>query len=395
MSDDTCRAKYVYLDTSHQSLLARRMAGDSAWFSKFVERWRAQSCALIVTRCHLLEIRKHADPAVRQSRYSLFEVLLPVVSDSPHELIEPIGPQLLIEREALIALVRRGDVGGSGPGWEETLSRWCTILPGVFDTCELVRQLTFMEGHGFDLVTAIVSAAMQTGAQARSRPHGTPYERSRVRDLPDAVPSSDFVQQAVEQFQAASDEVKMSDILRPLLGDEAVASLYASAERMVREALERGNKLGPQKALLEHLEEKLETASGRFTDELVQEFVFKSTVRHALSEHVQFGDEVDLENVMRSLRVVECPGTWLKNAVEVQLRKGTAEAASSDEFDLDHIAFLPYVDVMTVDKRIAEFTRQVLSRRNLPESLVGARAPVSAANLDELTQAIFGEEGLA
>lgn len=95
------------------------------------------------------------------------------------------------------------------------------------------------------------------------------------------------------------------------------------------------------------------------------------------------------------VRLEDCPGTWLRHAVELQIRKATAKDEPSNLFDLNHLGHLPYVDLLFTDKRIAEFARQVLSAPNLPASLRHVKKPLAIPNsIEALESALIEAEGV-
>jgi hypothetical protein len=95
------------------------------------------------------------------------------------------------------------------------------------------------------------------------------------------------------------------------------------------------------------------------------------------------------------VKLEDCPGAWLKNAVEIQMRKAVAKDEPSNLFDLNHLSHLPYVDLFFGDKSIATFTSQVLTSPNLPVSLLNVKRPIAVPNsIEALESAIDSELGV-
>jgi hypothetical protein len=85
----------------------------------------------------------------------------------------------------------------------------------------------------------------------------------------------------------------------------------------------------------------------------------------------------------------DCKGLWLRNEVEKNLFRAN-DFDPNNEYDLNNIQYLPYVDVFLTDKRIFETTQQVLRRKDLLESLKNSPLPKKIPNtIDSLEDAIF------
>ena len=70
--------KLVYLDTSQIHLLPKERVQNKERFSNFLKMWKDNRCVLALSRIHLFEICRYDDPEMRQSRYRLFEDLIPL-----------------------------------------------------------------------------------------------------------------------------------------------------------------------------------------------------------------------------------------------------------------------------------------------------------------------------
>src|SRR2546422_4738569 len=94
----------VYLDHSHLVLLADTAAQSTSDFGAFLAFWRSRALTLALSRVHLIEMRRHADPATRERRYRLLEYFTPFRSD-----IGPRSeyPNSVRELEITAALARK------------------------------------------------------------------------------------------------------------------------------------------------------------------------------------------------------------------------------------------------------------------------------------------------
>lgn len=237
MTQEGIRARIVYLDTSHQHSLALLAAKEPTIFDEFVAWWGEAACTLAVTRLHLLEMRQHGDAKVRQGRLTLFELLAPVVSDVPNTQEASPGPSSLQEREALRALITSGRVGAGNAEGADRLVRWMEIFPGRYERPASVRELSVMEHPSFDKITAIMRAALETAALARTRPDGAPYERPRLRDLPDEPLSPEKIAEAQRMAREAAANVPMWEKLRGVLpDDDPCAGLSTVAGELSKES---------------------------------------------------------------------------------------------------------------------------------------------------------------
>jgi hypothetical protein len=94
-----------------------------------------------------------------------------------------------------------------------------------------------------------------------------------------------------------------------------------------------------------------------------------------------------LDELVSAVAIEDCPGHWLRNAVSEQVEKAFPQDHPSNLFDINHIGYLPYVDLLFCDKRMSEVTRQVLRLDGRPEGLQATQSPISVANT---VQAIIG-----
>ena len=62
------------------------------------------------------------------------------------------------------------------------------------------------------------------------------------------------------------------------------------------------------------------------------------------------------------------------------MRRAMPTDHASNYYDLEHLSYLPYVDKLFADKRVANCTAQVLDSRQVPSSVKSVAAPISIPN---------------
>lgn len=122
---------------------------------------------------------------------------------------------------------------------------------------------------------------------------------------------------------------------------------------------------------------------------LLDNFLFKVQIKSTLKSYFGINDFIFVKQISEKLKVEDCQGLWLRREVE----KNLIRAGSSDyknDYDLDNIQYLPYVDCLISDKRIVEATEQVLRRKNLLDSLKSVSPPRKTSNsIESLEKVLF------
>lgn len=122
---------------------------------------------------------------------------------------------------------------------------------------------------------------------------------------------------------------------------------------------------------------------------LLDEFLFRVQIKSTLRNHFGISDIAFSKRIAEKITVKDCQGLWLRREVEKNLIK----AGSSDyknDYDLDNIQYLPYVDCLISDKRIVDATEQVLRQNNLLDSLKSISPPKKVSNsIESLEKALF------
>lgn len=370
----------VYLDTSQIHLLSKERVQNKERFSNFLKMWKDNHCVLALSRIHLFEICRYDDPAMRQLRYRLFEDLVPLRCEF----------EFLEHREIILALSRDSEMSriyGLAP---EACAMFSESVNARTDV-QLVEQL--IESALFRQVCDAFYETSRAGAMANSRERGTKYERHSLSQIGDARPSEDQRMSFLREWEKHRPDISQYGALAELVTQEAMDHISDAIRDMALQMYDRGEEVGMGNALADFfgVDANNQTVSRTPTDLLSQQYAFNFMVRSAVES---FGPQTDaaIDVAANRVRVENCPGTWLKYSVEIQIRKALALDEPSNLFDLDHLSHLPYVDLLFTDKRIREFTRQVLNSSNLPTSLCNVGLPIAVKNtIDDVESALISQ----
>jgi hypothetical protein len=357
----------VYLDTSNIHLLTTLRRKDNARFTSFLERWRGLSCTLALSNVHLFELRRYGDASARDERYQLLEDLCPIRFQS--ESMDGV--------EILRALSKHRDT----LGLDYPADQLVEAFPKFLHTPTEVSQIRELEHTVLALAFEAFYDASKTGAAAHSREEGTKYERHRISQIGDAKPAPEHRAMFLEEWEKQQPSSSELENLRELVPPEVLNEMFDAFRDLGLRFLDRAEEVGSANAYAEALGLDLSDPSiaRSFTDQASQQYAFRFSVREA-AQTLGVQCESGFEMATELVRLEDCPGTWLRHAVEIQIRKATAKDEPSNLFDLNHLGHLPYVNLLFTDKRIAEFARQVLSSSNLPASLRHVKKPLAVSN---------------
>lgn len=229
------------------------------------------------------------------------------------------------------------------------------------------------------------------GAAANSRPAQTKYEVHRLSEIPTTGIKLDDVADVLSRLEEVRDSIANLDALRDLITQGQMDGVIGGMRSTIESFVKRTEEVGSSKAFAEYLgvDSTNQTNLRKPIDLLIQHHTFAFSVRQFLTELWPGEDAEKLNRVAAQVRLEDCPGTWLKYAVQLQIRKATPIDDPSNYYDLEHISYLPYVELLFADKRITTFARQVLNSDQLPSSLVGVRPPVAAPNSIESIESVI------
>lgn len=118
-------------------------------------------------------------------------------------------------------------------------------------------------------------------------------------------------------------------------------------------------------------------------------FLFKTQLQSTLKNSLFVTDKSVVSNISKKFSRSNCSGLWLRSEIETRL-KLAQDWEPSNEKDLDHIQYLPYVDLFLTDRRIVEMTKQVLRSKNLPEDLKKVPSPIKVSqSLEAIEKVLF------
>ncbi len=124
-------------------------------------------------------------------------------------------------------------------------------------------------------------------------------------------------------------------------------------------------------------------------ESLLEDFRFKTQVKSTLKSKFEERDKSTIQTILTNVDLQDCKGLWLSNEVEKNLLKAN-DFDPNNEYDLNNVQYLPYVEIFLTDKRIFETTQQVLRRKDLLHSLKNTSLPKKIPKkIDSLESAIF------
>ena len=370
--------RLIYLDNSHLHLLSELRRNNSARFESFLEVWTAQRCALALSQTHLSEINRYDDQVRREARYDLLEALLPIHSDVPLDDAVPEAFLVLTNREIFHALLKKGLVSVEGGSLDRFESAFPLQLTSK-DHINLVKALSTV-----DIYRNVLDAfyeANKVAALANSRPPQTTYEAHRLSEIPNTTIDPSFAVDLMRQLEEDQAGIRNLDVLRDLVTADQMSEVFSGINATIQNFVKRTEEVGSSSALAEFLTADMSQGALRQPiDLLIARHTFDFSVRQLLTQLCGGEDESTLGVVSEKIHLEDCPGTWLKYAVQIQMRKATPIDHPSNYYDLEHLSYLPYVDKLFADKRIVTFANQVLKSGQLPQSLDGTMPPVAVSN---------------
>jgi hypothetical protein len=363
----------AYLDTSHLHLLATERLKESTDFAEFIAAWRRGGWELALSLFHHIEGARYGSADGRAARYALLRHLAPLWSTLPVRT-QVQGGTNLTRREIRHALAV---AGLASPVQTIPGSRGLVFVERVEP--QDVAAVQALEDGELRQYVQLFHDAVSLAAEASRRPPRTKPSEKKLRDIENNIPLPKDVQairDAVDRELSRS----FAGIGRQLPAaarDQALARVRGCLDTFLNSAL----KDGVQMALTQVLSSAGAEVSVRAPiPVLVHEHVFADEVRRTLQEDIKVTDEGIILQAVKAVKLQDCPGTWLSREVSRSLTAAEHAPEAGSTYDLEHLGYVPYVDLLFSDKRIAEFTRQVLRRGDLPTTLSGVRPPRAIPN---------------
>ena len=371
----------IYLDTSHLIYLAEEKHASPKRFREFMDAWSAARCTLALSLYHLIELRQHPDRAVREQRYALLEALLPVRTQLPPNAEEGDSVTRMADREIVQALLRKGCISLSGEDVEGWMLRHATAFPHTIDHPSQLRDLRDgIESPLLGWFIGAMKSAHAMGAEALSREVDQKYQPSpRLRDLPDAPVPLEQLERMMRIMEEGLADANLLHRFAPFVSPEQMHHSMKTAMEPMRQMMRRAGEVGPRAAYAELMGTSEPERDPRRLDRVGQESLFSDRVRTLASTILGVADASTAESITRWARLEDCPGTWLRNALETEIAKAEPRPDAGNAYDLEHSVHLPHVDVFTADKRIARYMNQVIDRGGLPPTLEGVARPIAVS----------------
>lgn len=135
------------------------------------------------------------------------------------------------------------------------------------------------------------------------------------------------------------------------------------------------------------------SSRGLSLSRFMQDFSFRLKVKFAIRSKlgVKVLDNTSSKTALDTLSITDCKGLWLRQEVEEKLKRAN-DFDVSNERDLDHVQYYPYVDLFLTDKRIINKLGQVTANHKDLVWLTELQPPLHTRDtLESLTGALFTE----
>lgn len=364
----------VYLDNSHLNLLETTRRKDPDRFARFRDRWKSEGRVLAVSRVHAAEISSSRFQEAREGRYDVIKDLFPVRTNIAVNTASRSPSTLLEVREALVALGLTPD--------DVQIDRHWAGFPTTAEHFELEVAVLVHESEPVRDLTGGMHLGHMVAADARAREKNARYERLRLRDLPDEPMDREEFKLGMIELKETFGRAAREHGIDPKYQESVLTGILGMYQRI--------QETGRRAAFAESMEADVDADASVFVDELVARAQVRRTVREHLGRAFPGNQEV-LEEAS-ALKLQDCPGTWLQHAVGQEIQSAEPRYPVGNIYDGEHIAHLPYADILLTDKRVANYVPQI--RRRSPELEVWqlSNPPVSVPkDIDRLEDAVFAD----
>jgi hypothetical protein len=247
------------------------------------------------------------------------------------------------------------------------LREWADVLPGHLDS-RGSAILRLSEDETFHTIFQLQhDAAQYDAAGAKADWHDK--RGLRVRNLPshaiDPVRVKAYQKELEEAFGAVPVELPLGQL--PATFKELLGSALDSASAFIA----RMGEVGPQSAFLETLPVAgiTKAKQSKLTlDEHITRWLLESQIRSVARELLAASQEEE-EALLRSLEAADCPGFWIARKLESCVARGSLKPRPNHYFDVQRLAYLPYVEVLLTDSEMVEFMRQIREDESTPEQI--------------------------
>ena len=327
--------KLIYLDTSHFSLLSKTKVSEPQKYNEFVEKWKNNHYTLAFTIAHLDELLRLEFENERIIRFEVLEDLLPFKFESN-----------LMNKEILSAFIEKSLIEASFSGIE--------VFPRMFSqNINTAQDLNLLKSFNMDVYREVINLmyiANEIAWEANTQPTREKNAKlPRLSDLP-TDPMTSEIKQLLEdilenmkhelpkQFQDTPKE--FLDFGQTFISDIMKTFVEKSDEAGFREAFSEF--VGAEANTTKSLKNPLKV--------VMENFQFSLFVNDFIKRIMEIEDTQTIQRLNSSIRLNDCPGLWLGEQVKQQIILAK-DSKASNEKDIQHISYLPYVDVFMTDKR--------------------------------------------
>ncbi len=322
--------KLVYLDTSHFDLLAKEYASNTEGIRKFLARWHDNEVVLALSKVHLEEMMRSEYPDSINKRFVFLKAVLPIRYESVNFFEREIYSVLFLK-----GLLIQKNVENLGKNF------FTSTVSNEADLALLHQSYLAIRKIGIFRMMAAANRK-SWGANAQSD-QGKTNGKARFKK------SAGFMGRVFAWMFFA---------LTGLFG----------------------------------IERPDEKNIGRAMDRTLDELYFRLKVKFTLSNRqgISIFDKRYEKSIVKNLRLAECKGLWLRNNVEKRLKRAH-DFDSSNENDLNHVQYFPYVDIFLSDRRIVDKIGQVIRSEKEVLWLQQKNPPIKTSySLESLERALFG-----
>jgi hypothetical protein len=364
----------IFLDTPQIALLEEERRSDPVRYFSFCHAWKERGYTLVLTITQAGELCRYGNASRREGRYQVLADLAPIRTDWWTVQGGPAGPQTLIEREILRAVVDRGLIPATCT-CVDRLRQWTEVLPAHLNAGDAGLLRVLMENQDYRKLENQMYDAARFGAAANKL--DGQRKKLRARDLPDAPVPPEKGLDCWAGFEKAISLLKEQSRIGKL--PPVSEDLLKLVRDFFEEFLGRAQGAGPRATLQEYLHVSGATKPDQLkltTHELVNRSVFEHLVRVVARELLGASDS-EQGRLARTLHLADCPGSWLDRRLRLCVQRGSSEPAPSHHHDAQRLAYLPYVDLLFTDAEMVEFVRQVRSDEAAPERIRALQPPVA------------------
>lgn len=375
----------VYLDNSHLNLLEQTLRDSPAQFSEFTSGWRKAGHTLAISTTHADEIVLSSHPDARERRYDVIRALLPVRTNLPLPEAPLLHHAPLIHREIACAIASRT---GTTHVLQQS-DRYWVAFPSLATKQSLTLSSLVLEHPAVRDLVCSAHLAHDTCASAKRREPAQKHRRLRLRDLANGPLTDDEARSGLEEFDRGFWNEKDHFARKCKLSPDLLENAWRQQRQAMVDFLARMQEVGHRRAYAERLGVDPDAAGDEYVDILMANEVLQRLVPKCARDYLGLSAEAS-KAIHPTIVLEDCPGYWLRHNVGQEIMCAEEASPVSSEYDLEHLAHLPYTDLFLCDKRIANYVRQLRRRQPHLGLWRTIRPPLSIASTLEALQRAAG-----